>query len=252
MPNDEGHFTFLETDNVEFENPINYFASLNISAYMTFGRETINANNLKFPKETIDKTLFRLALEDWEKSLGEYKSIQLPSNLIALLDAKSKRDQVKLLKGLSIAHNELIAFILMAFEKFGYTFSSYKSEYKHRGLNETDLPKLIYKDTEGVIKTIGDTVLTKGQQKQVLEHRKVVTSKFIDKGEEWHCFFITMNSIYGKENYKNGQPHLHYISDKWNIKRKDIVEQLGNRDYKLPTLPHIDYHTYRNPKKENN
>lgn len=56
-----------------------------------------------------------------------------------------------------------------------------------------------------------------------------------------------MKSIIGKESYKNGQPHLHYISDKWNIKRKNIIEQLNSREYKLPSLPHIDFHTHRNP-----
>ena len=82
-----------------------------------------------------------------------------------------------------------------------------------------------------------------------VEHRKVIVSKFLDKGDIWHCFFLTFKSLDGKENYHDGQPHLHYISSAWNIPRQEVKEQLTSKKYSLPSLPHIDFHTHRNPRE---
>ena len=45
--------------------------------------------------------------------------------------------------------------------------------------------------------------------------------KFIDKEDEWHCLFLTYDSIRGKESWNGGQPHYHYISDKFGIPRAE-------------------------------
>jgi hypothetical protein len=68
-------------------------------------------------------------------------------------------------------------------------------------------------------------------------------AKFIGDDRNWHCFFTNYKSLKGKEKtYKNGQPHFHYISDKWGLTRDEVIEQLGKRKYKLPSsMPHLDY-----------
>lgn len=96
------------------------------------------------------------------------------------------------------------------------------------------------------MKTAGETKLTEGQLKNVINHRKVTISKFLDKGDLWHCFFITYNSIGGKDKWQDGQPHYHYISDKWGFNRKDAVERLKSTNYP-PTSVHITLTDYRQP-----
>lgn len=88
-----------------------------------------------------------------------------------------------------------------------------------------------------------------GQLKQVIEQRKVIVSKFLDKGSEWHCLLLTYDSLKGKESWKNGQPHYHYISSKFRIPRDKVVEQLKSSSYNLGSLPHIDLLEYRDKKK---
>lgn len=56
-------------------------------------------------------------------------------------------------------------------------------------------------------------------------------AKFLDKGDTWHCFFTVYRSLRGEESWQDGQPHFHYISDKWGISRKDAVEQLKGDKY---------------------
>jgi hypothetical protein len=67
----------------------------------------------------------------------------------------------------------------------------------------------------------------------------VKVAKIIENDEEWHCFFLTYNSIAGKENWENGQPHFHYVSNLFGIKKEDLIEQIKSKEYKLGNLPHI-------------
>lgn len=241
-------YTVIQYDNFEYVNPIEQVASMYINSNILFEKRQRNILGIQSLHEITDEQLIKMAIIEWHQELERYKSIDLPKGLFALLEAKSKNEQIQALKGLSLTSDELIAFIFMAYEKHGYKFSQYKAHHNHKGLDETNLPELIHVEDNGKIVSIGSTSLTEGQQKQLIEQRKVVVSKFLDTNNQWHCFFLTFKSLSGKENYKNGQPHLHYISDKWNIDRTDVLEQLTNKDYHLPSLPHIDFHTHRNPR----
>lgn len=244
-----GHYTVRQIDDFEYVNPIEHIASIFISSSMSFDRDILLMKGLQVPEVLMERFLFKEAVKEWHKENKRYQSIEVPKALYTLLEAKSKKDQVNALNGLSLTADELISFIFMAFEKYGYRYSQYTAHHHHKGLDESQLPKLIHIEDDGSVTSIGKTNLTKGQQKQAVEHRKVTVSKFIDLGSSWHCFFLTFQSLKGKESYKDGQPHLHYISDKWNIPRNDVVSQLTNKDYSLPSLPHIDFHTHRNPRK---
>lgn len=183
IPDNKGHYIFMESEDIEYVNPISYISNLNINTYIVIGKEVLSDKKLELSDEIIQKYLLKNAIEEWNKDLLKFQSIDLPNNLFELLNAKSKREQIKSLKGLSLTSDELISFFFMAFDKYGFLYSQYKSEFKHKGLDESQLPKVIHMEKDGEINTIGETPLTKGQQKQVVEHRKVVVSKFIDKDD---------------------------------------------------------------------
>lgn len=247
-PEDNGSFNFYEAEDFEYVNPIDQISKIYIKSSIELERSVLKLKKFEGTEEIIQKVLFKRALKDWNLKYLEIIQTTIPSNLIKILNVHTKKDQIKLLKGLSLNTSEILAFVFLAFEQFGYKFSQYKAQHHHNGLNINHLPKLIYVEDNGDIKTIGETVLTKGQQLQAIEHRKVIVSKFIDNEKSWHCFFLTFKSLSGKESYKNGQPHLHYISDKWGIGREAVRSQLNNKDYRLPSLPHIDFNTFRNKK----
>ncbi|RYD53439.1 MAG: hypothetical protein EOP52_04715 [Sphingobacteriales bacterium] len=69
------------------------------------------------------------------------------------------------------------------------------------------------------INKVGDTDLTDGQLRQAIDHRKVIVAKFFDNGDQWHCLFFTYESLGGKESWNDGQPHYHYIYDKFGLSR---------------------------------
>ena len=54
----------------------------------------------------------------------------------------------------------------------------------------------------------------------------------------------------GKENWKNGQPHFHYISSGFGIFKDDFIESMRTGNYKSTSI-HIDLLEYgEQPKKQ--
>jgi hypothetical protein len=240
-------YTIREFDNFEYKNPLQQFKKIHIELSMSLDRDFLSLKGFDTSNELIKKIILEGALTDWQVELERLKEIKVSENLFKLLETEKKKEQIKLLKGLSLTSDELTAYIIKAHEIYGYTYSHYSATHFGSGFNESQFPELIHVEN-GIINTIGDTKLSKGQQKQIVEHRQCIIFKILDKGDKWHCFFITYKSLAGKEGYKNGQPHLHYISNSWKISRESIKEQLSNKIYTLPSLPHIDFYTHRNPK----
>ena len=196
----------------------------------------------------MNKVISKKVKEEWDEKYKEIKKTKVPDNLKNLFSANKKKDQVKLLKGLTITSDILIAFLFYAWEEQGYSFSQYKGEHQRKGLNKKELPTVVYVEDDKV-ERIGESDLSDGQLKQAIQQRTVVVAKFLDKGEEWHCLFATYNSFKGEENWQNGQPHFHYISNKFGIPREKVVESLKSRYYKLGSLPHVNISDYGNQPK---
>ncbi len=246
----EGQYIVREYDDFEYVNPIHQIMVMYIGTMMSFERDLSIMNGFSAPEDIMEKILFKRALKDWNKEYRKYKAIDLPKNLLGLLKIDKKKEQIRLLQGLSLTSHELIAFIFKAYEDYGYLFSQYHASHHHKGLDESVLPEVIHIDKTSKVHSVGQTTLTEGQLRQVIEQRKVIVSKFLDKDSKWHCFFLTYKSLGGKEQYKEGKPHLHYISNAWNIPRNVVKEQLTSKMYHLPSLPHIDFHTHRNPRQK--
>jgi hypothetical protein len=183
------------------------------------------------------------ALEYWDDELNEVNNTIVPDNFLLLLDSTTKADQVKLLRGQSLTPEQLIAFIFKAWADYGFTFSQYIAEHHQKGVDESKLPTLIHVKGDRV-KTVGETSLTPGQLKNIIAHRKVIIAKFLDRGDDWHCLFLTFNSLARKENWQDGQPHFHYISDKFGLTRKEVVNRIKIGNY-VSTPVHISLIDYR-------
>jgi hypothetical protein len=245
IPDDDGKgFTraFIE-DDVEFVEPIPYWAEREIKKHKTLIKDRLSATNKLMAEVISDEFLTAKATEKWERQHELIKKSEVPPNFIELLTTNTKKRQIQLLKGQSLSPLQLIALIFKASTNFGYSLSTYHAQQYHKGLDESALPTLIYAK-DGVVKTSGETTLTEGQLKNVIDQRRVVVSRFLDRGNEWHCFFVTYRSLRGEESWKNGQPHFHYISDKWGIPREVAVSMFKGEKYPSTSV-HIDLIEYR-------
>lgn len=227
----------------EFVDPLTKLAEDYITQRVQFLKTVTDAHfkadgGNPFPEHVWIKTLIKNAVESWQELQKEYLEAKTPQSLWNCLSASSKKDQIKALRNLSITWNNFHAFVCQAGEKLRYKYSFYRAEFHRKGLDKTRLPRLIRLRRNAKVDTVGKTDLTDGQLKQVITDRKVILAKFLDKGDEWHCFFYTYKSIAGEENYQGEQPHIHYISSKWGISRADVVAAIKSGTYRA-TPVHI-------------
>ena len=243
----KGSYKIFETPDFEFSNTVEYYKEVFMRTQIFLERELLLS---KIPREIfpdLDGILYRRALKSWDEKYEAIIKTEVPDNFISLLKSESKGEQVKLLKNASIIPEQLIAFIVRAWNEFGFSFSQYTAHHHRKGIDETALPKVINVKGEKV-ESIGETTLSGGQLKQVVEQRKVIVSKFLDNGSNWHCLFLTFRSLRSEENWNDGQPHFHYLSDKFGIDRDKVVGELKSKEYRLGNLPHIKLLDYRQEK----
>jgi hypothetical protein len=228
---------------VERIDPVEYYRTIYIESNKVKSREMLLAKNPPFTIEILEPTIIKSVNKDWEELYQKIMAEKVPDFLFSALRADNKKYQEKFLRGMQFTPDQLTAFYFRAYQEMGYTFSAYSSEHLPNGTVLGDMPTLVHIGADPIAK-VGETSMTDGQLKQAVEQRSAIYGKILDKGEEWHCFFTTIESIAGKENWKGGQPHFHYISDKFGVSREEVVKQLKNKDYQLFSLPHLELLEY--------
>lgn len=229
-----------EWGDVEFVNPTEHIKSIFMDILTSIHEELLYAENLDHLVPLANRILYMADEKEWEKKYRQFKEAKLPENLQDLLNTNSKAEQIKILKGLTLDTDTMYSFFMHAGEK-GYLYSSYKSEHLPKGFEDAKMPTLFRKHDDDSITITGDTDLTKGQLKQLLDQRKILLARFLDLGEKWHCFFWTYKSIFGEENYKDGQAHIHYISNYWTIPREIVKSELKKKNHDFTSEVHIAF-----------
>lgn len=238
-------------EDVEFTDPVAYYADREKTKTIVLQKQLLFAADPVKAAFVSEDFYIKNAEEKWQERYAQIMEHDVPDNFILLLKSTSKKEQEKLLRGQSLTPFQLAALLFRASQEFGYSFSNYTAEHHHKGLDENALPAFIEIKEDGTVKTAGETTLSEGQLKNVINQRRVTVAKFLDKGDEWHCFFTVYRSLRGEESWKDGQPHFHYISDKWGISRKDAVEQLKGDKYPSTSV-HIALNDYGGKKEAPN
>ena len=247
--NGRGFTRSFSDDQVEKVNPVEYYKNTELKKRAIMFRDILNIEN-SFLTSLLDESFF---IRNAEESIGDFferlESVSIPENFLLLLNANRKKDQEKLLKRMALSPDQLISLIFKSFKGYNYLYSKYLFENLPNGLEGKKLPKMFHIKDDGTIKKVGKTELTDGELKNIIEHRKVIVSHFLEKEDLWHCFFLTYNSIRGKENWTNGQAHFHYISSSFGISKEDFIESMRTGKYKSTSI-HIDLLDYGNQTKE--
>jgi len=236
-------YMIFGSDKVENVNPFDYFQEKIITS--SFGlthlylKKYIEFYKISISEESIIKFSMKESIKSWDKLCLEIEQTEIPKELFQIFNSSSKKQQVNALKNSKINSNILMALIFKAWEDHNYSFSRYVSKHYPKDTEKNKLPKIAHLD-KNKIEKIGKTDLTDGQLKQVIENRKVIVSNFFDNNKNWFCLFFTFDSLKGKEGWKNGTPHYHFISDKFGLSKEKVIKQLTSREYKLGNLPHIE------------
>jgi hypothetical protein len=248
-PNRKGAmFNVTEVGNIEFVNPIVQLSEQIYTHSMSFDKEIFRlskekilalAGDIENPEIIVERVMRKNAQKLQQKVFNDILSQNLPDNILSILECNSKREQFKILKGLKLNREQLILLTFKAWELFGFTYSTYRFEHLPKGIDKKQLPQFAYKEENGDITVVGPTTLTERQIKQVIEQRRVLIAKFMEKGDLWHCFFYTYKSINGNET--GCVRHMHYVSNTWNFTRAEALTKLKEKYYPFSSVPHIEY-----------
>jgi hypothetical protein len=241
--NGQGFTRIYSTEKVENVNPVEFYKNFELEKRATSLRDILSIKNPYLTSLLNDDFFIRKAEETLEGFFEKFEKTEVPENLLKVLETERKKDQIRLLKGVKFNPDQLMSLIFKSYVDYGYLYSKYLFENLPDGFEDRKLPKLFHLNDDKSIVKVGETDLTDGELKHIIEHRKVIVSHFFVKENLWHCFFLTFKSIAGKENWKNGQAHHHYISSSFGISKEDFIESMRTGKYKS-TPVHIDLLDY--------
>ncbi len=145
-------------------------------------------------------------------------------------DTLSFKEQKKLLKGLHFNAADIL-WLNKEAQELGYLLDIYHEEKFPKKFDEKKKPVVYNMKDDCTIETIGDTEMTEGEMRALLEQRKVVQARIYHKEERWHCFYFTFKGLAGEESGLMGaQPHYHYLSDKSGIIMEVLMQRIKECD----------------------
>lgn len=185
-----------------------------------------------------------LRIEALHKSAEQFQSVlketYLREDLQELISSDmKKKDQVRLLNGAEISRNELLKLFYYA-EENGYTFSFFVRDAERTSFLDKTMPKIIYINEDGNAQHVGETDLSDGQMKHLVDERQSLIIWLLEKEDTWHCFLQTMKGLKGKESGKMGTvPHIHYLSNSFGISKEDLLNKIKNEGEYMTTKVHM-------------
>lgn len=184
------------------------------------------------PVDSIARIVSRQSFELAKEELLNLKKVALPQEIKTLLNSDlKKKEQEKILKGISLDINQLGALFLHG-EELGYKFSSYRFKGTPQNINKENLPNFAYIDDNDILHRVGGELLSEGQLRALINESKVIYVQMLDNGRQWHAFIRTFQGLKGKESGAQGSvPHIHYYSNKNGTSRKDLVKMIKNGHY---------------------
>lgn len=229
--------------NVENVNPIEYIKSYELYKRVSSKQEFYTRRFPSIDPIVLEEKLKKILAVEVKELFSQIEKEKIHPNFLNLLSTIKKKEQVRLLKGLTLTPFQLTSLIFKSYSEFGYRYSKYRFENIPPQFTGKKIPHLFTVNDDGTVKKIGSTDLTEGSMRQLIEQRTVVVAHFFEKENVWHCFFSTYDSAAGQENYKGGQAHMHYISSGFGVTKGDFIASLESGNYRSTSV-HIDLLEY--------
>ena len=242
-----GNYNLSYVGNAEFVNPIEFEFKNQFDSMLTLIQSMADILPILKNIPVVDpaKSVYRIAvknhLKDWKEFYDEVISTLFPENYFDFLLCRKKKIQNTILESFPLNTYTLHAIIFKAFKQYGFLYSTYFFEKNLKEYDHKIYPDLIVLKDDNTVDVVGNTNLSVGEMKSIIKNRTNVVAKFLDKGNIWHCFLWTWDSIKGKE--VGNIPHIHYISSAFgkHITRESVLKELAKGKYNLESMIHIKY-----------
>ena len=221
-----------DVENVSYRETMVKFHASSIAPAIKVMLEKDKNFNLPYNDEIINQVALMFA----KKSYIELSKESVDSKLKNIFQKElNKKEQIRLLKGVQLTEPQLSSLFNFA-EESGYKFSHYKWQGDPKSIKEEKLPSFMLLKDDGSVEYVGDTTLTEGQMRTIINQADVLIVRIFDNGIHWHCFLQTYKGLKGMESGVQGsRPHLHYLSDSFGISKDDLVKMIKMGKY--PNTP---------------
>lgn len=212
-----------DVENVSYRETMVKFHASSIAPAIKVMLEKDKNFNLPCNDEIINQVALMLA----KQSYNELSKESVDGKLKNIFQKElNKKEQIRLLKGVQLTKPQLSSLFNFA-EECGYRFSHYKWQGDPKSVKEEKLPSFMHMKDDGSIEYIGETTLTEGQMRTIINQADVLIVRIFDNGSHWHCFLQTYKGLKGMESGVQGsRPHLHYLSDSFGISKADLVKMI--------------------------
>ena len=237
-------YKFLDTDkelianqmenveNVSFRDTMIKFHALSIQNVLSSLVSKCKNCSISVTEDILSYVALTLAKQNYE---NDSKVVFNNSFKSIFQNELSKKEQIRILKGAQLTVTELLSVFNFA-EVCGYKFSHYMWKGEPKSVKNGKLPSFMHLREDGCVEYSGETTLTGGQMRTIIEQADVLIARIFDNGIHWHCFLQTYKGLKGMESGVQGcRPHLHYISDSFGISKDDLITMIKTGKY--PNTP---------------
>ena len=188
---------------------------------------------VKCPLPISDDLVREFVLKKTDELIEQMLSNSKPHPAIHQLlmdDTLSNKEQEKLLKDVILKPTDFL-WLRKEAQDNGYLLDIYHEEKYPEKFKEKKYPLLYHRKKDCDIEKIGNTDMTDGEMRALLEQRKVIQAHIYHKKGIWHCFYFTFKGLSGEESGIMGsKPHYHYISNKSGIGWDDLLKRIKDCD----------------------
>lgn len=177
-----------------------------------------------------DKLWHIIALQQTDEFIQNMLKESRPNKkLLKLLEdlTLTKRKQEQLLCGLKMDSRDILWWNVLT-HQLGYLMDILHVEVLPNQFNAKQQPAICVEESDKNIIHIGKTNMTDGEMRAMMQQRKVMQLRIYHKDDIFHCFYFTFRGLAGDESGEFGsQPHYHYVSNKWNYTRENLIDMIS-------------------------
>ncbi len=198
--------------------------------------KTMLKNDKNFNLPYNDDIIGRVALMFAEQTYNDFTKGTVDDVFKNIFQKElNKKQQIRLLRGMQLTNTQLSSLFNFA-DECGYKFSHYKWQGDPKSVKDEKLPSFMHLKDDGNVEYMGETTLTEGQMRTIIDQADVLIARVFDNGIHWHCFLQTYKGLKGKEaGVQGSRPHLHYLSDSFGISKDDLIKMIKMGRY--PNTP---------------
>jgi hypothetical protein len=190
-------------------------------------KTTMELNGTKITPK-IEKEIREFCQKEQAEEDKRINSLGIPKKLKILIEMKRKAAVARYCRNLKFSEWELF-LLTHNCSQLGFKYRSKFTEFvpSHLKVLDSDINELHKGNSRKFMKKVDG----------ILSERKRLHIHYLEKDNQWHCFYYTYEDIELENNHWKYGPHAHYINYLWpEYKKKNILKSFDKRSVDISGL----------------